>query len=522
VQKMKNYRLFEYAESGDLIGVVEVLSRGVDINWRNPEWVGQTALHVASANGHPEVVKTLLLHPEIDPNANDDFGWTPLHSASFYSNFDTVKELLKIPQVNYNAMAQDGWTALHSASYSGTREVVDELLQLPNIDLHAKTDHGDTFLDIAFKMGNSQIISLPNVVEFFLEEVNILYDQLRLSRILSDTDLAESYRKQANISKKLKNIGSQLRDMETVSDPILQEIEGILLNEKTEFSDLKSKMDNIIRNIDSIKYQTREVIKNSLTQEDAVIKDASDFEVGISAIATSGIDFDDLKNRVPITYSDFNILFEGRYEEFKTMQTNVTSGALVTLSIILVIFAHSWIQYFKTRTTKRTFRQLWDIKSLFWTITCGLINWILNWLIQGLTVERSEESLNRFEEMVTKLELSKDEDKAVDITPKEMKNHYEDQLKKLHTVYEVRIRECKSEFAEKLEKVHSETERLKTEMIRMKKKMGILSERLTSVETNRLNPIKRVRSVGHAKRHRQDPIIFDKTDIIYDQLKKIV
>jgi len=526
VQKMEDQRLFEYAKNGDLTGVVEVLSKGANINWRNPGWDGQTSLHVASAKGHAEVVKTLLLHPKIDPNVNDDFGWTPLHSASLNSNFGTVKELLKVRHVNYNAIAENGWTALHSASYRGTKEVVDELLQITNIDLHAQTDRGYTFLDIAFERGNSQIINLPSVVEVLLEEVNTLYDQLRISRMLSNTDLAESYRKEAIVSEKLKNIGSQLRDMETLTDSFLHEIKAILLNEKTEFSDPKSMMVESIKIINTIKHQTRNVMWN-MAHEDAEIKLASDIKVGISALTPSGMDFDNWNNTYPTTYWDHNILFDGGWEEFKTITPIVTRGVLVTLSIVLVVFAQVvfaqlFIQYYKTRTTKMTFRQQWNIKSLFWTITCGPITWILNRLIQGLTVERSEESLKRFEESQTKLELSKDEAKASDVIHKEMKNHYEDQLKKLHAVYEARIRECKSEFAGKLEEVHSEAEKLKTEMTRMKKKMDILSERQTSVEANQVTPIKRVRSVGHANRHRQDPIIFDKTGIMNEQQKKIV
>jgi len=498
---MENQRLFNYAENDNLVGVVEVLSQGADINWQNPEWVGQTALHVASANGHTEVVKTLLFHPEIDPNIKDDFGWTPLHGASFYGNLGTIKELLKVPQLNYNAKAKDGWTAMHSASYSGAKNVVDELIQLPEIDLGAKTDHGDTFLDLAFKIGNSQIINLPSVVEYVIKEVNTLNDQLRLSRILSDTNLAENYRKQVNISKRLNNIGSQLRDIETVLDPKLQEIGAILLSESTE------------------------------SKGNAVVKDADNSEVGRNAFATSGIDFDDLKNTPQSPYFDdkftkqygneFSNLGDGNPGEFNTMQTNVTSGAIVTLSILLVVFAHSCIQYHKARTVKRTFGELWNIKSIFWTITCGMITWILNLGMQALTLEGTEGYLSRSEDSVNKLEMPKDEARTAEIN-KEMKNHYEDQLKKMHTVYEAGIRDCKSEFVEKLKKLQSETERLKTEMTSMKKTMSMLEERSTNVEANRVKSIKRVRSVGQAIRHRQDSIIFDNTDIVYDKLKNTV
>jgi len=477
---MQNRRLFEYAENGDLIPMVEMLSRGVDINWRNPDRFGQTALHIASANGHIGVVKTLLLRSEIDPNAKDDFGWTPLHLASLYSSI-------------------------------GTEEVVDELIQLPKIDLNAKTAWGWTFLDIALKVRNSDIINLPSEVsdvEFLLDEVNTVYDQLLHSQIMSDTDLAESFKKQATMAKRLESIWSQLRHIDTLIDFNLKEIEAILQSESADFPDLRSKMNKIVRNLSNVKYHNRKVMKVSAEQNDAGDKDEEDFEVGINPLATNGIDFDDLKNMFQTTYSDdkfaqqngseFHILSLGGFGELKSMPTNVTSGALVTLSIILLaVFSYSYIHYYQARTSKMTFQERWNIKSLPWTMTFGLISWILNMLKQASRVEWKEEFLNTFENLVAKSEMPKDKAKTANINIKEMKNHYEDQLRQLHTVYEARIGECGLEFVEKQEKLHSEIEMLKTEMTRMKNKMGMLSERPTNVEANPVRSPKRGRSVGH-------------------------
>ena len=48
---------------------------GLDVNWGDcKRW---TALHHASEEGHAEVVKLLLAHPNINVNALDAFGESP-------------------------------------------------------------------------------------------------------------------------------------------------------------------------------------------------------------------------------------------------------------------------------------------------------------------------------------------------------------------------------------------------------------------------------------------------------------
>jgi len=521
---MLNQRLFQYAENGNLLGVAELLARGADINWRNPEWVGQTALHVASLNGHSEVVKELLMHSEVNPNAVDDFGWTSLHSASFYSHVGVVKELLKTPGLNHNAKAKDGWTALHSASYSGKKDVVNELLQLPQMDLRAETDNGYTFLDIALKMENLEIVQLPKVVEFLLEELTILRDQLKVSEIQLEGDLTESWRRQVNNFKRLKNLGSQLRVMKSVIDPNLQkQIDAVLQSEK-ETSDFISKIEKSIEDTNSIKNQDQKLVKDVLALKDVVVRDANNFEGEPDAISNSRIAFDDLTNTFQDTYCDENNFLCGAdFGWVKTVQ--MTSGAFATSSIVLVLFIvysiASCMQYYRARSKKGTFRELWWTKSPFWTITCGLITLILNLIMELLPTE-SEDSLTSFEDSVATLEMPKGETRTTDMNYTEMKSHFEDQLKKLHEIYALSIRECKSDLAEKVEKLTSETERLKAEMTKMKKKISMFAERPINIEANRVKSVKRARSLGHETHHRQDRIIFDKTDIIYDQLRKTV
>ena len=55
---------------------------------------GWTALHWASLNGHPECVKLLLNHSDIDINITDIKGRTPLVYASTFKHTE-IMNLLK-------------------------------------------------------------------------------------------------------------------------------------------------------------------------------------------------------------------------------------------------------------------------------------------------------------------------------------------------------------------------------------------------------------------------------------------
>ena len=54
--------------------------------------MGETGLHLASSNGHPDTVACLLEHG--DPNARDDEGKTPMHVAAFKGHAGIIKQLL--------------------------------------------------------------------------------------------------------------------------------------------------------------------------------------------------------------------------------------------------------------------------------------------------------------------------------------------------------------------------------------------------------------------------------------------
>ena len=66
--------LIEAAEQGDVEAVSTLLRDHpeINVNWQDEShW---TALHVSSRFGHPEVVKLLLAHPDIDANICESSG----------------------------------------------------------------------------------------------------------------------------------------------------------------------------------------------------------------------------------------------------------------------------------------------------------------------------------------------------------------------------------------------------------------------------------------------------------------
>ena len=77
----------------------------VNVNWRNRNMFGRTALHVACQDSHVAVASLLLAHPHINVNQRDSFGETPLLRGC--GNLDIVRLLLRDPRVDLT-MADKG------------------------------------------------------------------------------------------------------------------------------------------------------------------------------------------------------------------------------------------------------------------------------------------------------------------------------------------------------------------------------------------------------------------------------
>uniref|UniRef100_A0A8C1VV35 Ankyrin 3a n=1 Tax=Cyprinus carpio TaxID=7962 RepID=A0A8C1VV35_CYPCA len=135
--------------------VLDYLKTGVDINICNQN--GLNALHLASKEGHVDVVAELLkLGANVD--AATKKGNTALHIASLAGQAEVVRELVT-NGANVNAQSQNGFTPLYMAAQENHLDVVRFLLE-NNSSQSIATEDGFTPLAVALQQGHDQVVSL--------------------------------------------------------------------------------------------------------------------------------------------------------------------------------------------------------------------------------------------------------------------------------------------------------------------------------------------------------------------------
>lgn len=87
-------------------------------------WQKSAPLHLASEEGHNDVVVLLLSRPGVDINVQDLSGHTALSIASRWGHEGTVKPLLAHPKVEVNVEDENGEILLSLASRHGKEGVV--------------------------------------------------------------------------------------------------------------------------------------------------------------------------------------------------------------------------------------------------------------------------------------------------------------------------------------------------------------------------------------------------------------
>merc|ERR1712210_72243 len=140
--------LWRLAEAGDLDRVKMALTAEAEVNETGPG--GSTPLMLAVGGRHNAVAWLLLLHPELDPNVQDDHGFTALHLACGRDNPWAVARIGRHPAFNsINAVDEEGCTALMEAATFGHTECMRTMLSLPGVQIGLKDGLGRGLEEIA-------------------------------------------------------------------------------------------------------------------------------------------------------------------------------------------------------------------------------------------------------------------------------------------------------------------------------------------------------------------------------------
>ncbi|KAK1378535.1 Dual specificity protein kinase splA [Heracleum sosnowskyi] len=210
--------LMYLANEGDLDAIKELLSSGIDVNFRDID--DRTALHVSACQGKTQVVE-LLLSRGANVEARDRWGSTPLADAIHYQNHDVIKLLEKhgakllvapmhvknvreVPEYEIDPKELDFTNSVELtkgtyrvASWRGTQVAVKKLAEEVTND----DDKVRAFID---ELALLQKIRHPNVVQF-LGAVTQSSPMMIVTEYLPKGDLC-AYMKERGQLKPLKAV----------------------------------------------------------------------------------------------------------------------------------------------------------------------------------------------------------------------------------------------------------------------------------------------------------------------------
>jgi ankyrin repeat protein len=125
-----NERLLDEATLGNSRATIELIAKGADVNYRDPE-LGDSALHRAAMEGHTETARALI-ERHANVNARDDLGDRPLHWAADGGHMDMIRLLLE-KGADVTATNDDGQTAADRAAREGRKDIEAFLRRLEMI-----------------------------------------------------------------------------------------------------------------------------------------------------------------------------------------------------------------------------------------------------------------------------------------------------------------------------------------------------------------------------------------------------
>ena len=120
-------------EKDDVQEMIEVTGPPLDLNYRDDTMSLNTALHMASGNGHLEIVKILLEESRINLNVLNESGNTALHYAALNGKKE-IAELLISKSADANIKNEFGRIALEDALQNGHSEIAELLAPVSTLE----------------------------------------------------------------------------------------------------------------------------------------------------------------------------------------------------------------------------------------------------------------------------------------------------------------------------------------------------------------------------------------------------
>ena len=111
---------------------------------------GYTALHIASAFGHLDIVQYLCEVQDFNPEERDDvFCLAPIHVACMFEQLPIIRYFCEVQDVDPNIATSIGETPLHCASRVGSLPIVQYLCEIQNANVEARDFYRRTALHMA-------------------------------------------------------------------------------------------------------------------------------------------------------------------------------------------------------------------------------------------------------------------------------------------------------------------------------------------------------------------------------------
>jgi len=118
---MEEERFYKAAKDGHLEEAKEILKDNpkLNVNWRNEQEHGWTALIKACEWDHPSIVSILLAHPDIRVNSKSRYGYSPFFRACINGHTSCARLLLQDSRVRVNESDISGSSPLMNTAVNG-------------------------------------------------------------------------------------------------------------------------------------------------------------------------------------------------------------------------------------------------------------------------------------------------------------------------------------------------------------------------------------------------------------------